>query len=55
MVSAGLIGNAKHISLTALNTEMETATAEKKDCIVIDKNGNCNVFFRYKKHMKDLH
>ena len=52
--SADLMSHGKHIGLGTLGVEMETAFQAGKYCLIIDKNGNCNVFFRYKKHQKDL-
>ncbi len=52
--SASLLASAKHIKLTALDVEMNTAFEAGKYCLILDKNGNVNVFFRYKRHQKDL-
>ena len=52
--SASLMANAKHIGLTALDREMDVVKEAGKYCLILDKNGNVNVFFRYKRHQKEL-
>ena len=48
------MANAKHIELKALDAELNIAFASGKYCLILDKNGNVNVFFRYKRHQKDI-
>ena len=52
--SADLMANAKQIGLTALDVEIGNAFKAGKYCLILDKNGNVNVFFRYKRHQKEL-
>ena len=45
----------KTIPIRRLDKEIELAQEDGRYCLVIDMNGNCNIFFGYKATMKDFH
>ncbi len=50
-----LITIMKEIPLTRVHKEISIAADQNKYCIVFDTTGNCEVFFKYKATMFEMH
>ena len=45
---------AKFIRIERLDKEVEIAEQLSKYCVIFDRSGNCNVFFRLKRTLRDV-